>query len=159
MQIKTSRLIKGLLTGLLLLSCVSVYHAANDTRFTLKNGVIYDAILGLQWAPAPDREINQYQAEEYVESLNRAGARSLGLAGGGWRLPTRSELKSIYDPTKPGGADPGFKINGKWVWTSEVYTDDPSLAWLFFFPTGHEYSYYRDYSNYFTRVLAVRSRR
>ena len=149
MQIKTSRLIKGLLTCLLLLSCVSVYHAANDTRFTLKNGVIYDAILGLQWAPAPNRSMNHYKAEEY--------ARNLSLAGGGWRLPTRAELKSLYEPSKPGGADPKLNVSDFFVWTSEL--NGPSDAWFFDFNNGNEYRNGRDNSNNNDRVLAVRSRR
>ena len=122
-----------------------MYHA----RFTLKDGVIYDSELGLQWAPAPDRSMNHYQAEEY--------ARNLSLAGGGWRLPTRAELKSLYDKSKPGGADPKFNVSDCWVWTSEL--EDPSGAWGFGFFTGGEGSSLRDTSVAVDRVLAVRSRR
>ncbi len=143
MSVKTSRLIKGLLACLLLLSCLSVPH----TRFTLKDGVIYDSELGLQWAPAPDRTMNHYQAEEYV--------RSLSLAGGGWRLPTRDELKSLYDKYKPGGADPMFHVSAFWVWASEL--DASSVAWYFYFGNGRELSH--DCSYPYFRVLAVRSRR
>ena len=57
---------------------------------------------GIQWAPASDRAMNHYQAEEY--------ARNLSLAGGGWRLPTRAELKSLYDKSKPGGVDAKFHV-------------------------------------------------
>ena len=52
MRVKTSSLINGILACLLLLSFVSVLHAADDTRFTLKDGVIDDSGLGLQWVPA-----------------------------------------------------------------------------------------------------------
>jgi len=118
-----------------------------DTRFTLKDGVIYDSELGLQWAPDPDRTMNHYQAEEY--------ARNLSIAGGGWRLPTRAELKSLYDKSKPGGADPKFDVSYMWAWTSEL--EAASFAWYFNFYYGNEGSFARDDSS--GRVLAVRSRR
>ena len=147
MRIRTRRLV---LTCLLLLSFVSVLNAADDTRFTLKDGVIYDSELGLQWVPAPDREMNYYQAEEYV--------RKLSLAGGGWRLPTRWELANLYNRSSPGGADPKFNVSERWVWTSEL--DGPYLAWFFNFGYGTAGRGYRDSSYYYTPgVLAVRSRR
>ena len=149
MRVKTSSLMKGLLACLLLLSFVTVLYAADNTRFTLKDGVIDDAELGLQWAPAPDQAMNHYQAEEY--------ARNLTLAGGGWRLPTREEVKSLYDKSQSGGAYPMFNLSGMWVWTSAL--DGPSYAWAFFFTIGREFSFLRDYSYSSFRVLAVRSRR
>ncbi len=151
MGVKTSSLIKGLLACLLLLSYASVIHAGDDARFTFKDGVIDDSEYGLQWVPAPDWAMNHYQAEEYV--------RSLSLAGGGWRLPTRAELRSLYDASKPGLADPKFNVSGKLVWTSEVDAD-PSFAWYFNFYGGGEYRYTRDPAcNFYFHGLAVRSRR
>jgi len=84
-------------------------------RFSLENGVIYDSQLGLEWAPSDGQVLNHYQAEGY--------ARDLSLAGGGWRLPTREELKSLYDKTKPGNVDPVFGVGDKWVWTSELWNE------------------------------------
>lgn len=147
MLVKMRRLIKGLLACMLLLSFVSVLHAADDAELTLRDGVIYDSNRGLEWAPAPTRAMNHYQAEEYV--------RNLSLTGGGWRLPTRVELKSLYDPSNPGGADPRFTVSDTWVWTSEL--DDPSSAWGSFFITGVEGRRARDYSLGNARVLAVRA--
>ena len=151
MSIKTSSLIKWIWICLLVLSFVSLLHAADDTRFTLKDGVIYDSELGLQWAPAPDVVMNHYMAEEY--------AGNLSLAGGGWRLPTRTELKSLYDGSYPGDADPRFRVGGMWVWTSDLYGYDPSLAWGFDFGIGLEGRGYRAGSTECDRVLAVRFRR
>ena len=74
-------------------------------RFTLKDGVIDDSRLGLQWVPAPNRRMSHDQAEEY--------ARNLSLAGGGWRLPTRAELRSLYNLSQPGGADPMFNVSNR----------------------------------------------
>jgi hypothetical protein len=149
MRVTTSSAIKVFLGCLLFLLLVSVLNADDNTRFTLKDGVIFDLKLGLQWAQAPDRAMNYYQAKDY--------ARDLSLAGGGWRLPTRAELKSLYDFSKPGGADPKFNVSEDWVWTSEL--EDPSDAWTFDFSNGGEGRVARNSSNRYGRVLAVRSRR
>ncbi len=150
MRVKTSSLVTGFLACLLLLSHVSVINAGDDTRFNIKDGVIDDSKYGLQWAPAPDLAMNHYEAEKYV--------RSLSVAGGGWRLPTRAELRSIYDPSKPGLVDPKFKVGGWLAWSSEV-DSDPSFAWYFNFNSGGEYKYARDPAcNEYFYVLAVRSR-
>ena len=151
MSAKTSSLMKGLWACLLLLSFVSVLHAADDTRFTLKDGVIDDSKLGLQWVPAPDRAMN------YDEALEYAG--NLSLAGVGWRLPTIAELKSLYDKSKPGGADPKFAVSGKWVWSSEQEGPWWKHRLLFNFSAGNEGVSEPGSSDGSERVLAVRSRR
>ncbi|HEX9137520.1 MAG TPA: DUF1566 domain-containing protein [Nitrospirota bacterium] len=151
MHAKTGSLITGFLACLLLLSHASVTHAANDTRFTIKDGVIDDSETGLQWVPAGNWEMTHYEAEKYVSTLS--------LAGGGWRLPTRAELRSIYDASKPGLVDPKFKVSGKLVWTSELDAD-PSSAWYFNFYSGGEYTYTRNpHCNFYFYALAVRPRR
>ncbi|TAN44652.1 MAG: DUF1566 domain-containing protein [Nitrospirae bacterium] len=119
-------------------------------RFTFKNGIIEDSKLALQWVPAPSWDMNHYEAGEYVQKLS--------LNGGGWRLPTRAELKSLYDKSKPGNADTVFGVGDKWVWTSEL--DGSSNAWYFYFAGGSERMNARAPSYYYGyRVLPVRSRR
>jgi hypothetical protein len=149
MNAMTRSVFKGLLAILLLLSFVSVLYAAEGKRFSLKDGVIHDAKFGLQWAPAPNRPMNHYQAEEY--------ARNLRLAGGGWRLPTVLELNSLYDKSTPGGADPMFNVSDYLVWTS--YLDGASSAGFIFFNNGSDGLAARDTLLDYIRVLAVRSRR
>ena len=144
-------LIKGLLACLFLLSFVAVLHAADDMRFTFKDGVIDDAEYGLQWVPAPDQLMDHYQAEEYV--------RNLSLAGGGWRLPTIEEMMNLYDNSEPGGAYSEFHVSGRWVWSSKAVVNNPSTWWLFRFGNGLEGCLLRRNSNSNFRVLAVRSRR
>ncbi len=122
-------------------------------RFSLEDGVIYDSQLGLEWAPSNGQVLNHYQAEGY--------ARDLSLAGGGWRLPTREELKSLYDKTKLGNVDPVFGVGDMWVWTSELWNEVPSMpgAVGFYFYDGGEKGGDRDnigrHNN--RRALAVRS--
>jgi tetratricopeptide (TPR) repeat protein len=122
-------------------------------RFSLEDGVIYDSQLGLEWAPSNGQVLNHYQAEGY--------ARDLSLAGGGWRLPTRAELKSLYDKSKPGNVDPVFGVGDKWVWTSELYNEVPSMpgACGFYFYDGTERAGDRANSKRpdNRRALAVRS--
>ena len=151
MRVKTSSLIKGIWVCLLLLSFVSVLHAADDTRFTFKEGVIDDSELGLQWVPA--KQAMNYRTADY-------NVRNLSLAGGGWRLPTIAELRSLYDKSKPGNADPVFNIDKDRVWTSEL--DAPMNAWYFDFRNGKESSFNRDPNTESQGIfseMAVRSRR
>ena len=116
-------------------------------RFTLSNdGIITDSQLGLQWVPAPDQPMDWFQAKKYAQNLS--------LGGGGWRLPARSELKSVYNISMKGGADPFFRINENWVWTSETQGDS---AWFCSFIYGREGTTFRNYIGSHGRVLAVRS--
>ena len=121
-------------------------------RFSLEDGVVYDSQLGLEWAPSGGQVLNHYQAEGY--------ARDLSLAGGGWRLPTREELKSLYDKTKPGNVDPVFGVGDKWVWTSELWNEAsmPGAVGFYFYDgevKGGDRENISRHNN--RRALAVRS--
>ena len=136
--------------------CHIIYDKIKDEsrtsgRFSLEGGVIYDSELGLQWAPCSGPGMSHLKAGKY--------ARNLSLAGGGWRLPTREELKSLCDTDKPGLADTVFNINGHGVWTSELTFLWGMGAWFFAFNRGYEDRGFRVPSNGVVRVLAVRSRR
>jgi len=122
-------------------------------RFTLSNdGITDDSRTGLQWAPVFRQHMTWFQANDYSRTLN--------LAGGGWRLPTRAELRSIYDKSMPNGADPVFDINRNLLWTSEAR--GPNQAWYLYFEDTNLYedARYSDgsYGNS-GQVLLVRSRR
>jgi hypothetical protein len=125
----------------------SMLPAPITVRFTISSqGIATDSKTGFQWVPAPKQAMDWVQATNY--------AQNLPLGGGGWRLPTRSELKSIYDKSMEGHADPAFNIRGGWVWTSEAQGNS---SWAFRFGLGDEYAFNRDFSLYGNRVLAVRS--
>jgi hypothetical protein len=53
-----------------------------------RQGLIDDPSNGLQWVRALDKPMTWNEANDYVHSLS--------VAGGGWRLPTRSELSGLY---------------------------------------------------------------
>ena len=120
----------------------------NANRFSLDaDRVISDAKTNLQWLPGPDRDTNYSQAEEWVVSQTGAG--------GGWRMPTRDELQTLYDPSCDFHISPVFKANGqRWVWAEPR---DSSSAWRFGFNDGDAYWSSRDYS-FNLRVFAVRLR-
>lgn len=54
-----------------------------------KEGVIADSRTGLEWFVGPDQNANWHMAQNWTGRLS--------VAGGGWRMPTRAELKSLYE--------------------------------------------------------------
>ena len=114
------------------------------------NGVVYDKETGLEWYAGPDRDTTWYKAESWVKNLT--------VDGGGWRMPTKKELKSLYN--KGAGQrnmTPLLKTTGWWVWSGEI--KGSSSAWGFYFSYGSEYLYSRDSYYYGERGFAVRSRK
>jgi hypothetical protein len=51
-------------------------------------GVVWDTKTGLEWVAGPDKDTNWDEAKDWVDNLN--------VAGGGWRMPTTDELKTLY---------------------------------------------------------------
>jgi hypothetical protein len=116
-------------------------------RFTSSdNGIITDSGSGLQWAVCPGPSMTWVDAVRYAETLS--------LEGGGWRLPTRAELKSIYNESQGGHTDPLFRINRNWVWTSEA--KDARDAWFFNFENSYEDGHCKEWVLTRGRVLVVR---
>jgi hypothetical protein len=76
------------------------------TRFVVSaDGMIADSETGLEWVVGPDRQMDLPQAEQWVAMCN--------VAGGGWRMPTREELKTLYlNGVGSRNMDPAFKITG-----------------------------------------------
>ena len=112
------------------------------------NGVVYDKNTGLEWIAGPDKDTSWNDAKKWVENLT--------VSGGGWRMPTRKELETLY---KPGAGKrnmtPLLKTTGWWVWSGE--TKHSSSAWCFSFYDGLEDWGTRSCSST-TRGFAVRSR-
>jgi formylglycine-generating enzyme required for sulfatase activity len=113
------------------------------------NGVVYDKNTGLEWYAGPNKDTKWYEAKRWVENLN--------IAGGGWRMPTRKELRTLYrQGTGARNMTPLLKTSGLWAWSGEI--KDSSSAWGFGFSVGYEYWENRNASSG-ARGFAVRSRR
>lgn len=104
--------------------CLTGYAFADDK--TLESAVYYDENTNLDWLAGPDKPTNWYDAKKWVESLT-------AVAGGGWRMPTMEELKTLYQKREKCSINPVIKTTGCWVWSGE--TKDSSLAW------GYDYYY------------------
>ncbi len=112
------------------------------------NGVVYDKNTGLEWYAGPDKDTTWYEAKSWVENLT--------VAGGGWRMPGKSELKALYKKGKgERNMTPLLETTGWFVWASE--TKGSSSAWYYSFSYGLDFWLYRGNSRY-ERGFAVRSR-
>jgi len=112
-------------------------------------GVVYDKNTGLEWYAGPDKGTKWNDAKFWAGSLN--------VAGGGWRMPTRKELKSLYKGMAgTRNMTSLLKTTGWHVWSGE--TEGYSSAWNFNFRYHSEFWSDREISGDF-RGFAVRSRR
>jgi hypothetical protein len=111
--------------------------------------IYYDKKTGLEWSAGPDEPTNWYDAKSWVDSL-----------GGGWRMPTMKELKTLYQKGEQCNIKHLVKTTGCWVWSGE--TKGSSLALGYDFSGGRSKSratLKRDESTDSTRGFAVRSRK
>ena len=124
---------------------------ATDGQYvSYKNGIVYDEKTNLEWIVGPDKDTTWDEAKAWVESLS--------VEGGGWRMPTREELKTLYkEGTGSRNMTPLLKTTGWWVWSGEK--KDSHSAWALFFRFGNEPWGLRDSSGTIYRGFAVRSRR
>ena len=130
---------------------VMTLEDANLHRFTqdASTGVIHDSATDLEWLVGPDKSTDYVAAEAWVASLS-------GVSGGGWRMPTVAELRTLYQPGVGSyNIDPAFRTTGWWVWGEPR---DESSAWGFTFHRGDGSWGDRDHSNHY-RVFAARSQR
>ena len=122
--------------------------AEDDQYVSYENGIVYDKQANIEWVAGPDKNTTWHEANRWVENLN--------VAGGGWRMPTVKELKTLYKKgTGSRNMTPLLKTTGSYVWSGE--TKGSSSAWLFLFYRGNEGWNLRDYSRSL-RGFAVRSR-
>ena len=114
----------------------------------LKSGVVFDCRSGLKWFAGPDMDTDWYEANKWVENLN--------VAGGGWRMPTRAELRSLYRKGKGNrNMTPLLQTTGWSVWSGDK--KDSSGAWEYDFLYGEEPWSFLEYNGN-RRGFAVRSR-
>ncbi|MEW6079915.1 MAG: DUF1566 domain-containing protein [Thermodesulfobacteriota bacterium] len=113
----------------------------------LENGIVYDAATRLEWLAGPDQRMDWNQAKAWTEGLS--------VGGGGWRMPSREELLTLYSQGSGSrNMTPLLQTSGWFVWSGE--TKDFSTAWSFnFFYNGFELYDRRDDRNG-NRAFAVR---
>ncbi len=121
-----------------------------DGRFVAyDNGIVMDNRTGLEWIAGPDRDTTWDEARSWVQSLS--------VKGGGWRMPTREELRTLY---KKGSGTrnmtPLLKTTGWWLWSGVKW--GIASARVFSFHHGFEHSHPLSDSRD-GRAFAVRSRR
>ena len=130
------------------------------------NGIVKDTKTGLEWKTGPDKDTSWKEANLWVKNLN--------VDGGGWKMPSESQLKTLYrEGAGTRNMTSLLKTTGWWVWTIKT-SDSPqkasgflglfrrsacsSCGWIFYFARGG-YGYWverGDSSN--MRAFAVRSR-
>jgi hypothetical protein len=121
----------------------------NGTFILFDTRVVLDTKTAREWIAGPDKATDWYEAKSWVANLT--------VAGGGWRMPTRRELKTLYNKgVGKRNMTPLLKTTGWWVWSGE--TKGSLSAWGFSFSSGFEYWYPRGPS-FASRGFAVRSRK
>ena len=115
------------------------------------NGIVKDTNTGLEWKAGPDRDTDWNEARTWV--------RSLGLDGGGWRMPKLDELAVLYKKGMGSHNLTSLLTNTTskylWVWSGE--TEGSSKAGRFYFGNGDRRWGERSYPGN-KRAFAVRSR-
>jgi hypothetical protein len=110
--------------------CFSDAIVATDKALVkYDTGVVYDPEEGLEWYAGPDRGLNWQTARNWVAALD--------AAGGGWRMPTRRELKTLFR-ISDGFNDitPLLNNSGYWIWAGQ--TEAAASKWVFSFSYGGE---------------------
>lgn len=114
------------------------------------NKVVYDESTGLEWIAGPDKDTHWDKAKAWTESL--------AVNGGGWRMPTSKELKSLFRKGKgTRNMTPLLKTTGWWVWSRA--RKHSSTAWFFNFGYGGVDNWYDRKGSGNSRGFAVRSRK
>ena len=143
------------------------YEAGDDGTYTIGrarsysdngNGTIDDAMLNLMWQN--DYSDNKgYATNDAVPDINHTNATSyctaIDLAGHtDWRLPSRRELQSLVDYSKPypgpviADAFVSTTLNDDWYWTGTDYSADTTAAWFVFFYDGGVFTRTKSHTYY-----------
>lgn len=141
---------------LLVVSCgdnTKTTESIGKNRFIANNsGVVKDTKTGLEWYAGPDESTTWDGAKRWVANLTKDE-----FAGGGWRMPTNEELKTLYqEGIGTHNMTPLLTTSGQLVWSGK--TEGSVYAWDFNFTSGSENWANRGYS-YDRRGFAVRSRK
>ena len=123
--------------------------ATKDSYIKYVNGVVLDTYNNLEWYAGPDKDTNWNEAKLWAEGLT--------IDGGGWRLPTKEELRTIYQKgVNNHNITSIFKTTGWYIWSKEKA--NPIDAWEFNFFVGSA-ALSNQINSKFFRGFAVRSPR
>ena len=135
----------------------------NQARFSVSScNSIKDSRTGLEWYVGQDRNITWYEAQQWTGGLDKCG--------GGWRMPSIEEIRTLYNPSLKAGT--GFYLDGKyfpahidpvfnaigggsWVWSNEKVGEDSARS--FNLNQGIAVVYTAMNTYYSTRAFAVRN--
>jgi len=117
----------------------------DDHYIAYASGVVRDTKTDLEWVAGPDKDYSWYGVKRWTKKLT--------ISGGGWRMPTKNELRTLYEKGKGSrNMTPLLKTTGYAVWS----IDDSSSAWGF---TLYDNSGDNTHTSYGKRAFAVRNRR
>jgi hypothetical protein len=124
---------------------------ARDGRFEkLANGVVHDTRTGLEWYAGPEHDTDYSAAKRWIKSLK--------IDGGGWRMPTVEELKSLYQKgIGKRNRTSLLDTTARYVWTGDSRVS--SKPYDFDSNTTYAGRLDRQYWLYNTRAFAVRARK
>jgi len=108
--------------------------------------IIQDKKTGLEWVVGPDKDTTHYDAGNWVDSL-----------GNNWRMPSKHELKDLFNSGITDEYWGPFENSGYFVWSKEIKPGDSSLAWDVNFYGGLENCFNRG-ADISKRAFAVRPR-
>ena len=165
-KFRISKLLLPITTLIVLVFIINQAQAVEEATSlkALESEIYYINNTDLEWLAGPDKPTNWYDAKKWVENLTT-------VAGGGWRMPTMKELKTLYQKREKCNIKTLLKTTGCWIWSGEIkgslaawgydYLSDPGGSIL----SGGSGScagpdfLNRDESTDSTRGFAVRSRK
>jgi hypothetical protein len=131
------------------------YHGPAPSYTDNGDGTVTDNNTGLVWMKSTadtntDGSITSDDRLSWQDAIDYCA----GL-GGGWRLPTYTELESIVDygrslPT----INPIFHCQSSAYWSASTHADDTNHAWYFYFNFGGDNWCYEANTNYVRCVRA-----
>ena len=134
---------------LIISSCATVGNEIKrDGRYILlSNGVVRDEKYRLEWLAGPDQDLNWFEAKNWITTTR-------SKYGGGWRMPSRNELSTLYVKGAGTRNMTPFIISTGWeMWTNETW--HKTHAWLYSFLEGKTKSIWMTLLSFFDTLSVM----
>ena len=126
------------------LSMEPVIAGAQGGRFIVDaNGIATDSQTGFQWVAGPDEDMDWPAAKQWIANLE--------LDGGGWRMPSVTELQILLELGQPDF----IPYEGMAFWSGDTVDEAAEEIWVFSPEMGFE-APVPPFVSPFNRALAVR---